>query len=720
MRRLAVLSLLITSASLARAQVRPPVETVVSAPSTTPGTNSCAAGPAGRVQQVSQGPNKGRSYCCPANGGTWTDCTAAGGGSGNMSTGDYDTDVDGIVDKAEVLGPANALATGKPLLGGGAGNPIVQDNEYLYDPATNTLTVVGKIFVRFSGDASACSNSSSLLCTRLISDLLTSGVPSGLEVRTGGKLEIISDFSDVTGALEIETTADNSGMNIYTLGENAQLTIAALGVNASVGISANNGGAVYITNGYFLGGADLGDVLFRPRTGSALPTTCTTVGEMFLLCAGGTCADASNRPNWWRNDLNTGSCNWTKTESSAAVGAQDAIQAAGSSGSMADSGMSVDPGRTTFYALGKIEQPDQSASPGMFGNVMAYADNHDLTNPMVPSKVPGRWGMTDCDNSSAQRVCLFQAGVMAWKPPVPIANADQAVLSTTLSGEYVTGSALLEVADEGTGLTRRKTINWIGSGVSCVDNSGSGRTDCTVSSGGGDIDQVGSCTTGSCFTSVAPNLFLASPDGSTAAITPRAIVMADLPTTNAGNSGRISSVLAEMRGAGTAYVDDTSTAETSLCDGTFSGTVTIPTAFWVQGRYLKVTASGTYLTGAGPPTLTIRIRSGGVSGDLLLQTTALTLQASFGSGSEGQWEAIGLIEVRTVGSPTGTTISFGKVTVEGASGALSARSFKGSSPDATVTTTMNATRDIVVTGQWASNATNTHQVKCQQMLIEAW
>jgi hypothetical protein len=47
------------------------------------------------------------------------------------------------------------------------------------------------------------------------------------------------------------------------------------------------------------------------------------------------------------------------------------------------------------------------------------------------------------------------------------------------SGGYTT------VQDEGSGLTQRQTINFVGSGVSCVDNSGSTRTDCTISAAAG-------------------------------------------------------------------------------------------------------------------------------------------------------------------------------------------------------------------------------------------
>ncbi len=42
-------------------------------------------------------------------------------------------------------------------------------------------------------------------------------------------------------------------------------------------------------------------------------------------------------------------------------------------------------------------------------------------------------------------------------------------------------SAYSTVADEGTGLTQRTTLNFTGGGVSCVDNAGATRTDCTIS-----------------------------------------------------------------------------------------------------------------------------------------------------------------------------------------------------------------------------------------------
>jgi hypothetical protein len=47
------------------------------------------------------------------------------------------------------------------------------------------------------------------------------------------------------------------------------------------------------------------------------------------------------------------------------------------------------------------------------------------------------------------------------------------------------GGGYITIQDEGTSLTQRNTLNFTGAGVSCVDNAGSTRTDCTIGGGGG-------------------------------------------------------------------------------------------------------------------------------------------------------------------------------------------------------------------------------------------
>lgn len=53
----------------------------------------------------------------------------------------------------------------------------------------------------------------------------------------------------------------------------------------------------------------------------------------------------------------------------------------------------------------------------------------------------------------------------------------------TPSWTTVSGGGYATVQDEGSGLTQRTTLNFTGTGVSCADNSGSSRTDCTINSG---------------------------------------------------------------------------------------------------------------------------------------------------------------------------------------------------------------------------------------------
>ena len=65
------------------------------------------------------------------------------------------------------------------------------------------------------------------------------------------------------------------------------------------------------------------------------------------------------------------------------------------------------------------------------------------------------------------------------------------------------GSGYQTIQDEGTALTARTTLNFIGAGVSCADNAGSSRTDCTIAGGGGSLtveEQDGAPSVGSVTT----------------------------------------------------------------------------------------------------------------------------------------------------------------------------------------------------------------------------
>ena len=52
------------------------------------------------------------------------------------------------------------------------------------------------------------------------------------------------------------------------------------------------------------------------------------------------------------------------------------------------------------------------------------------------------------------------------------------------------GSGYATIQDEGTPLTQRATVNFIGASITCVDNAGATKTDCTISGGGTGLDHA--------------------------------------------------------------------------------------------------------------------------------------------------------------------------------------------------------------------------------------
>lgn len=56
--------------------------------------------------------------------------------------------------------------------------------------------------------------------------------------------------------------------------------------------------------------------------------------------------------------------------------------------------------------------------------------------------------------------------------------------ATITLGAAGAGTGYATILDEGSTLTQQTSVNFIGAGISCVDNGGASRTDCTISSGG--------------------------------------------------------------------------------------------------------------------------------------------------------------------------------------------------------------------------------------------
>lgn len=82
------------------------------------------------------------------------------------------------------------------------------------------------------------------------------------------------------------------------------------------------------------------------------------------------------------------------------------------------------------------------------------------------------------------RTVADEGTAVTFRPTLNFAGAgvscvdDTTRTTCTIAGGLST--AYQTVADEGASLTQRATINFIGGGVSCVDNGGSSRTDCTI------------------------------------------------------------------------------------------------------------------------------------------------------------------------------------------------------------------------------------------------
>ena len=168
----------------------------------------------------------------------------------------------------------------------------------------------------------------------------------------------------------------------------------------------------------------------------------------------------------------------------------------------------------------------------------------------------------------------------------------------TSSGGYAT------VQDEGSNLTQRGTVNFIGSGVTCADNSGSNRTDCTITSGGGSVSSVSgpsqftwatsTTTPAATWNTQSANTVMAGPtSGGAAAPDFRALVAADIPGLAA--SKITSGTLAVAQGGTNA----SSTTQGGILYGS-SSTADATTAAGTNGQFQVLGSNGTGAPTWGP------------------------------------------------------------------------------------------------------------------------
>lgn len=102
------------------------------------------------------------------------------------------------------------------------------------------------------------------------------------------------------------------------------------------------------------------------------------------------------------------------------------------------------------------------------------------------NRIPDSWFVR---SSSTKRFEVLANGEVRFNSSA--GSAGQCLLSNGSSSPPSWGSCAggaggyTGISDEGSGLTSRATLNFTGAGVSCVDNAGSTRTDCTIAGGAG-------------------------------------------------------------------------------------------------------------------------------------------------------------------------------------------------------------------------------------------
>lgn len=128
--------------------------------------------------------------------------------------------------------------------------------------------------------------------------------------------------------------------------------------------------------------------------------------------------------------------------------------------------------------------PDGGGSSSVMSRVTAnIASNGTVTLELVPNDI-----ITPADT-----YYVFQYAI---RTPVSGSSSEKRRLVASPDPQTITDTVLLNptpgiaspittVLEEGTALTRRSKVNFIGAAMTCVDNAGQTRTDCTISATGG-------------------------------------------------------------------------------------------------------------------------------------------------------------------------------------------------------------------------------------------
>lgn len=161
-----------------------------------------------------------------------------------------------------------------------------------------------------------------------------------------------------------------------------------------------------------------------------------------------------------------------------------------------------------------------------------------------------------------------------------------------------------------------------------------------------------------------------------------------------------------------AVADGTAIANTTTETIIFPN-ITLPANFMQDGRVLRLVAYGRHST-TGTPTLTFRLRWGGVGGTVICASGAVT---SGSAVTAAMWRAEAMIQVRSNGA-TGTVFAVGEVelaedaanTVGSATNATAVglMGSAGVATPAAVTVDLTADTALSITATWsAASASNT-------------
>ena len=156
---------------------------------------------------------------------------------------------------------------------------------------------------------------------------------------------------------------------------------------------------------------------------------------------------------------------------------------------------------------------------------------------------------------------------------------------------------------------------------------------------------------------------------------------------------------------GNMLTDDTST--TSEVD--FALSYTVPANFLIANKVLRLSFMVETDLGASPPNLTMRLRWGGLAGTVIFSSGAQS--GLIGSAVRNHGIIFYVVGTAAAGAAASilTHSSFESI------GAGVSWQNTTAQPVAVAT---NASAEIVLTGQWSSNAANTHKLRIRTLIVE--